>query len=37
MMNQFEAWSLNGKRTLFVVDTSRYDFMIGFRRIIKEL
>lgn len=36
-MNQFECWTLQGKRYLMGVDTSRYDFMLGFHRVIKEL
>lgn len=36
-MNQFESWTLGGKQYLLSVDTSRYDFMLGFHRVIKEL
>jgi hypothetical protein len=36
-MNQFEVLTLRGVRHLAVVDTSRYDFYVGFRRVIKEL
>lgn len=38
MMNQFEVLVINGgEHYLTVVDTSRWDFYIGFRRIIKKL
>ncbi len=37
MMLQFEAFCVNGVMCLFEVDTSRYDFWIGFRRFVKEL
>lgn len=37
MMKQFEVLTLGGVRHLTVVDTSRYDGYIGFRRLIKEL
>lgn len=38
MMNQFEVFSINGgQRWLFAIDTSRWDFYIGFRRAIKRL
>lgn len=38
MMGQFEVLTINGgRRYLTVVDTSRYDIMIGFRRILREL
>lgn len=36
-MHQFEVLSLQGRRLLCIVDTSRYDFWIGFRRVVKEL
>lgn len=39
MMLQFEVlpfyWA--GKRLLTVVDTSRYDFALGFRRVVAHL
>lgn len=37
MMRQFETWSINGVRYLFVVEISRYDGFIGMRRIVKVL
>lgn len=37
MMNQFECWDWCGKRYLMEVSTFKYDFMLGFRRVIKEL
>ncbi len=37
MMNQFEVIRSGGRRLLTVVDTSRYDFMIGFRRVVGVL
>lgn len=38
MMNQFEVLVINGgRRYLCVVDVSRYDAAIGFRRIVAEL
>jgi hypothetical protein len=37
-MNQFELLTINGgERYLTIVDTSRWDFYIGFRRIITRL
>lgn len=37
MMRQFEAMEYMGVRYLTVVDMRRYDFMIGFRRIVAVL
>lgn len=37
MMNQFEVLTLGGRRFLCIIQTERYDFMIGFRRIVEEL
>lgn len=37
MMLQFEAFELEGRYCLFSVDVSRYDFYLGFRRLIKVL
>lgn len=37
MMNQFEVLTLSGQRVLTVVNTDRYDFMLGFRSVIKVL
>lgn len=37
MMLQFEVLRHHGGRWLYIVDTSRYDFWIGFRRVIKNL
>jgi hypothetical protein len=37
-MAQFEVLTMNGGvRYLAIVDTSRWDFYIGFRRVIKPL
>ena len=36
-MRQFEVLVFRGGKYLTIMDTSRYDFWIGFRRIIKEL
>lgn len=36
-MKQFEVLAIAGVRRLTVVDTSRHDVFIGFRRIIKVL
>jgi len=37
MMNQFEHWTFAGVHYLFIVDTSRYDWFIGMRRIVATL
>lgn len=37
MMRQFECWVIGGRRYLLQPDMTRYDFMLGFNRIIKEL
>lgn len=37
-MTQFEVLTMNGgERWLTRIDTSRWDFYIGFRRLIKRL
>ena len=38
MMLQFEVFKINGgQRYVFEIDTSRYDFYIGFRRVVAVL
>lgn len=38
MMNQFAVISINGgERHLCIIDTSRWDFYMGFYRSIKQL
>jgi hypothetical protein len=37
MMRQFETFKINGVLTLFIVDSTKYDFYVGFRRVIKQL
>ena len=37
MMNQFEVLVYMGIRYLTIIDLSRYDYMIGFRKIIATL
>lgn len=38
MMNQFEVITINnGDRYLTIINTERYDFYIGFRKVIKQL
>ena len=37
MMNQFEVLVYMGNRYLTIIDLSRYDYMIGFRRILTKL
>lgn len=37
MMLQFEVLTMDGIRYLTVVNTAQYDFVIGFRKIIKRL
>jgi len=36
-MMQFVVWKLGTKRMLMTIDTTRYDFMLGFHRFVKEL
>lgn len=37
-MKQFEAITLNGgDRYLTLIDTTRYDFFIGFHRVLRRL
>ena len=36
MMLQFEVFTISGVRYLTVVDTTRWRFFIGFRRIIER-
>lgn len=36
-MNEFVVWTMQGERWLMRVDTSRYDFMLGFHRFVKVL
>lgn len=37
MLKQFEVIRYMGKRFLTEVDTSRYDFVFGLRRVVKVL
>lgn len=37
MMLQFAVFTLAGRRLLMVADTTRWDFSLGFNRIVKEL
>ena len=37
MMNQFEVLHMSHSRWLTVVNTTQYDFWIGFRILIKRL
>lgn len=37
MMLQFSVIICDGRRMLAVVDTTRWDFWLGFNRILKEL
>ena len=38
MMKQFEVITINGgERYLTLVDTARWDFWIGFRRVIERI
>jgi hypothetical protein len=36
-MSQFEVFSGMGRRVLTVIDTTRYDAFIGFRRVVAIL
>lgn len=36
-MSQFEVFRYNGRTVLTVVDMTRYDFWIGFRRVVAVL
>jgi hypothetical protein len=36
MMDQFEVITFQGVRYLTIVDLSRYDWLWGFRRIVKR-
>jgi len=37
MMRHFEVMTISGVRWLMEVDTSRWDFWLGFRRPIRRL
>lgn len=37
MMNQFEVLVYMGTRYLTIIELSRYDYMIGFRKIVATL
>ena len=37
MMNQFEVLVYMGNRYLTIIELSRYDYMIGFRKIVATL